>query len=506
MSTDSPIQQAIKYLQKGDRDKARQLLENLLQSNPNNEIAWLVLSAVDDDPMHKQQCFEKVLAINSENEIAKKELSKLELKFAELKFKKVTIADRTSANSVKPKAANPPKIIRPIESKIDEPSTTTKKVREKLSVKSKTTNSSKKKWLLGVIFGIIFLCLFCGTILILPTLFNDIGEARVTRVARATVPIQRIPPTNTARPLSQSTNGSITTLCQQAEDYGRNIANSVYNFATIANQAYEATTGDELALIIVALGEPYEEFKSIPRPDCVANSALKMEQAMNKIALTIFDYATGEIENPDVATERVHDGYQLMLEAYEEIVTLGGGETESEYSLLSTPAPLFTLSPLLTLPASIPIPTALPVGSSIIVDDGFSRWEVRVDRIEYRDEISLIIGGDLVDRRLPTNRFVVLFLSGVNRGQQTDFLFPIGLEIRDSAGNVYELDEIATQIAESFIYNLDTTANQAHPGETAHSIAVFDLPFGVGPFTLYSSLNGFFNDEPQSAVFLGIPD
>jgi hypothetical protein len=61
------LQSAIKLVKSGDKQSARQLLLEILKSDPHNEKAWLWLSACVDTIEQRKYCLEKVLAINPNN-------------------------------------------------------------------------------------------------------------------------------------------------------------------------------------------------------------------------------------------------------------------------------------------------------------------------------------------------------------------------------------------------------------------------------------------------------
>ena len=71
------LQKAVKAIKAGDRERGKRLLSSLIKSEPQNEAAWLWLSAAVDTPNQKRQCLKKVLQINPENEQAKRALSRL---------------------------------------------------------------------------------------------------------------------------------------------------------------------------------------------------------------------------------------------------------------------------------------------------------------------------------------------------------------------------------------------------------------------------------------------
>jgi tetratricopeptide (TPR) repeat protein len=61
----------------GQRDQARQMLAQAIRLNPRNEMAWLWLSAVVDDPKQATECLERVLALNPANQQAADRLETL---------------------------------------------------------------------------------------------------------------------------------------------------------------------------------------------------------------------------------------------------------------------------------------------------------------------------------------------------------------------------------------------------------------------------------------------
>ena len=145
-----------------------------------------------------------------------------------------------------------------------------------------------------------------------------------------------------------------------------------------------------------------------------------------------------------------------------------------------------------------PSPSAL--GSRLIIDDGFSEWEVNVDRIEYSQQLIFAPGGDISTVYNPEGRFAILFLGATNRGRKTDFFFPYGLNIVDAAGNEYDHDELATLYVE-YNYGVESLAHETHPGEVATAIAVYDIPIDGGPYTLSTR---WMPGQPGNSVFLDI--
>ncbi len=74
----SKLEQAMQFVQSGNLASGQSLLAQVIREDPGNEIAWLWLANVLDDPLKKRQCLEKVLQLNPENEQAWRDLAQLE--------------------------------------------------------------------------------------------------------------------------------------------------------------------------------------------------------------------------------------------------------------------------------------------------------------------------------------------------------------------------------------------------------------------------------------------
>ena len=73
------LNSAITAFKSGDKIVAQQILSDLVKSEPNNENAWLWLSACLTNVEHKKYCLNKALSINPGNQNTKKALSQLEV-------------------------------------------------------------------------------------------------------------------------------------------------------------------------------------------------------------------------------------------------------------------------------------------------------------------------------------------------------------------------------------------------------------------------------------------
>jgi hypothetical protein len=82
-------------IQCGDKATAQKLLAQVIKANSRNEIAWLWLSAIVDDPARERECLERVIAINPKNEIAQHHLQRLN------QPESMTQEDQTTSPSLK---------------------------------------------------------------------------------------------------------------------------------------------------------------------------------------------------------------------------------------------------------------------------------------------------------------------------------------------------------------------------------------------------------------------
>ncbi|MBN1993690.1 MAG: hypothetical protein JW953_13395 [Anaerolineae bacterium] len=71
------LQQAITLIKSGQKQEAQQLLTQILTADPNNEQAWLWLSAAVS-PDKRRYCLEKALSINPQNQQAQQALAMLD--------------------------------------------------------------------------------------------------------------------------------------------------------------------------------------------------------------------------------------------------------------------------------------------------------------------------------------------------------------------------------------------------------------------------------------------
>lgn len=73
----SSLDEAIEAIRMGDKEQGRQILEEILETEENNEEVWLWLSSVVDTDEDREICLENVLALDSDNRVAQKGLEAL---------------------------------------------------------------------------------------------------------------------------------------------------------------------------------------------------------------------------------------------------------------------------------------------------------------------------------------------------------------------------------------------------------------------------------------------
>jgi hypothetical protein len=71
------LELAITAIRSNRKEEGRQLLNLLIQENPNNEMAWLWMSSVVNTDEQRARCLYHVLAINPDNQIARRGLKLL---------------------------------------------------------------------------------------------------------------------------------------------------------------------------------------------------------------------------------------------------------------------------------------------------------------------------------------------------------------------------------------------------------------------------------------------
>ena len=77
MMNDDLIQKAVSAYKRGQRERARNLLLQFVETDQSNEFAWLLLADLYEDPAEQINALEKALTINPENYRARTHLEQL---------------------------------------------------------------------------------------------------------------------------------------------------------------------------------------------------------------------------------------------------------------------------------------------------------------------------------------------------------------------------------------------------------------------------------------------
>jgi hypothetical protein len=144
MQRDSKLRDAVANIKAGDKQAARSILVPILRSEPQNEIAWLLLSYAVDEKEYKRDCLERVLEINPANEKARKRLAEIDV----IEFDKQSQPQQTIKKASEKTAIQ----IGQSTSETTQPA-------------NQRTSGNKIMTLLGslLVIGLLFLCVFAYT-------------------------------------------------------------------------------------------------------------------------------------------------------------------------------------------------------------------------------------------------------------------------------------------------------------------------------------------------------
>ena len=99
----SKLEQAINAIKNGEKEQGKKLLIEILRADSNNERAWLWMSAAVEPIDQRQECLEKVLEINPNNQSAQNSLASLKRKREKKALESSTKAFYNSATTSTPK-------------------------------------------------------------------------------------------------------------------------------------------------------------------------------------------------------------------------------------------------------------------------------------------------------------------------------------------------------------------------------------------------------------------
>ena len=193
------IAQGITLARRGQNDKARELFNLALVTDPRNENAWLWLSTVAVDDAEKEDCLRQVLAINPRNVNASNELQKLgEKRRSELAAKVAALVAARSAIEV-------PKVEAAVPAAVAASGITPATVIRKAGLRQRGGRTQMPTWgkfaIIGG-FGFLILLIALGSLNLAGRLLNPVTPTvTLTPSLTATVPpTWTFTPTRTATP------------------------------------------------------------------------------------------------------------------------------------------------------------------------------------------------------------------------------------------------------------------------------------------------------------------
>lgn len=115
------LQQAITVIKAGDKESGKQLLIEILKTNPNNENAWLWMTQAVGTDQERLRCLQNVLKINPNNETAKKGLVTIQQRQVSQQPPKIEVLPKPvkqaqQIDSPPIKESTPPPLPRPLKS------------------------------------------------------------------------------------------------------------------------------------------------------------------------------------------------------------------------------------------------------------------------------------------------------------------------------------------------------------------------------------------------------
>lgn len=444
------LSEAVAAIKAGDKVTAENILSNILDKEPNHEGAWLWMSKVVKTNAEKQECLNKVLEINPDNDVARQALTKLKERAS---LKKTVKAEKA------------------------------------------TGSGGLSLFQIGVlVILVLILCTVFGgigaTILFLsqsqPVASNQ-PPVQVAALAPEATPTPKPPtPTATYTRLPTATP-RLSAACRADLVYYISEMDPLIDEYIDTFDLASSMPRISLAPIIQDMQRIRREMERVPVPSCAREAAGRLLAGVEIVNEAFIEFAGDG--NEDYIQGLLDEGFLQIENGMAQLVALQNEEATPVAKNLPTATPTRTPTPRPTPTATL---TPLPAGSKLRVDD----WEVEVTRVDILRELKGITGN--VERA--SGRFAVLFLRVTNRGLSTDTFIPMGnLELRDLQGRAYEENFVASGYAE-YQYDTDLTG-LINPDETVITIAVFDIPPTSGNYILK---DGFSASSNSSGVLVPI--
>src|SRR5215510_703211 len=103
------LELAISAIRSGRKEEGRQLLNLLIQQNPNNEMAWVWMSSVVETDEQRARCLYHALAINPSSQLARRGLQVLGIVVSDSRPVKIP-SDSQPIQIQRPTLSSPPQI------------------------------------------------------------------------------------------------------------------------------------------------------------------------------------------------------------------------------------------------------------------------------------------------------------------------------------------------------------------------------------------------------------
>ncbi|NLF01660.1 MAG: DUF4352 domain-containing protein [Anaerolineales bacterium] len=457
------LQQAIDAIRAKDKDTARTLFAQVVQSDPRNVRAWLWLASTLDDLDRRRECLERALALDPSNEIAMEQL--------EVIARRQQRAARTASVAMprqrqKPMRSHQQHAKRPL---------------------------SQRGWLLAVLVGAMVLILVIGCRWLAQMVAAPLAEwsQRGSAVSATAAPTGKWHVQYGQSPFDDSRT---VVLTLRAEEEVQGWLTSDTPVLVLRCQEHEVDAYIDVGTQQdVEYGETDVSTVRV-RFDHGTAQTLKMGQSTDGEALffrnpaSIIDVMTHHDQmvfgfTPfNAPPAQTYFDLRGLADAIKPLREVCGRQ-------LLTPIPIPTSTPW---PTEMPTPTPLPVGSTITINN----WEIQVEKVLTTEALSLSDG-----YRSSAGRFVLVFILVTNHGSSIDS-YPAsdGLMVWDADGHGYHEDLVGTGYAQGE-YNMDLGVNIA-PGSSRQLVVAFDISeqssyyvLGPGPFA----------DRHAPSVLLDIP-
>ena len=282
----------------------------------------------------------------------------------------------------------------------------------------------------------------------------------------------------TPYPAPTATQPSVSTLCQaETAEYLTEIQPSLEEFNDTVEVA-NSTARIALSPLVQDMQGIRRDIADVRGPDCARYASGLLVDGLDGIIRSFIDFMS---EVPDATVEReLNQGLLDMSNGLDQLVALASGE----------PTPLPRQLPTSTpVPTNTPSPTALPAGGTLVMGN----WDIRVERIQIAETVS---DGRHTARAI--RRFALLFMAVTNRGLDPEAFFTdVGassLMVQDAEGRLAFEDALATSYAWSQ-YNTGM-GFEVNPGETAHTVKVFDISEQSSSYRLVSYAGSLLLDIP----------